>query len=122
MTIPEEAVEAAVLAMDGASLCGCTDCQRVTALNIITAALPAIEKEIRAQVAAELRGELPVQLAETAQSPSGWLADAEELHPKADPSHEYVWLMSYDDSHSLGSIDISHIAEHAARIAEGESK
>ena len=90
--------------------------------TILTAALPAIEKEIRAQVAAELRGELPVQLAETAQSPSGWLADAEELHPKADPSHEYVWLMSYDDSHSLGSIDLYHIAEHAASIAEGESK
>ena len=119
MTIPEEAVEAAVLAMDGASLCGCTDCQRVTALNIITSALPAIEKEIRAQVAAELRGELPVQLAETVQSPSGWLSDAEELYPKADPSNECVWLMSYDDSHSHGSIDIQHIAEHAARITEG---
>ena len=119
MNIPQEAVEAAVLAMGGASLCGCTDCQRVTALNILTAALPAIEKEIRAQVAAELRGELPVQLAETAQSPSGWLSDAEELHPKADPSHEYVWLMSYNYTHSLGSIDISSVAEHAATIAEG---
>ena len=80
------------------------------------------DAELRAEIAAELRGELPVQLAETAQSPSGWLSDAEELYPKADPSHEYVWLMSYDDSHSLGSIDISHIAEHAARIAEGETK
>ena len=47
---------------------------------------------------------------------------AEELYPKDDPSHEYVWLMSSDDSHSLGSIDISHIAEHAAKIAEGEHR
>ena len=84
--------------------------------------LAAHDAELRAQIAAELRGELPVQLAETAQSPSGWLSDAEELYPKADPSHEYVWLMSYDDSHSLGSIDISHVSEHAACIAEGETK
>lgn len=118
MNIPQEAIEAAALAIDG-EFCGCSDCRRVTALDALTSALPAIEKEIRAQVAAELRGELPVQLAETAQSPSGWLSDAEELYPKADPAHEYVWLMSYDDSHSLGSIDISSVAEHAARIAEG---
>ena len=125
MNIPEEAVEAAVLAMDGASLCGCTDCQRVTALNIITAALPAIEKEIRAQVAAELRGELPVQLAETAQSRIGWLSDMQGLHPEAsedDPCDD-TWVIFKDFyGRPFGSIDLHHIAEYAAKIAEGENK
>ena len=118
MTIPQEAIEAAVLAMDGASLCGCSDCQRVTALNIITAALPAIEKEIRAQVAAELRGELPVQLAETAGSDTGWLSDAQDWEPKADELHERIDLVS-DGGDIVSSIDLFHIAEHAARITEG---
>ena len=145
MNIPQEAVEAAARAIefhhywgyegDGICCMGCgirleglvpcnydlrrSAVRRHQAQLALTAALPHIEKEIRAQVAAELRGELPVQLAETAQSPSGWLSDAEELHPKADPSHEYVWLMSYNYTHSLGSIDISSVAEHAATIAEG---
>ena len=118
MTIPQEAIEAAVLAMDGASLCGCTDCQRVTALNIITAALPAIEKEIRAQVAAELRGELPVQLAETAQSRSGWLSGAQVWLPEPDALYGRIDLVC-DCGGGVCSIDISHIAEHAARIVEG---
>ena len=45
MNIPQEAVEAAVLAMDGASLCGCSDCQRVTALNILAAAEPHLRRK-----------------------------------------------------------------------------
>ena len=36
MNIPQEAVEAAVLAMDGASSCGCSDCERLTVLDILT--------------------------------------------------------------------------------------
>ena len=116
MNIPQEAVEAAVLAMDGASLCGCSDCQRATALNILAAALPHIEKEIRAQVAAELRGELPVQLAETAGSDTGWLSDLQYVSPETSADFERVELPT------CGSIDIAHIAEHAARIAEGESE
>ena len=127
MTITQEAVGAAANALYGKPICFNPECEgceyeRGEARAALAAALPHIEKEIRAQVAAELRGELPVQLAETAQSPSGWLSDAEELYPKADPSNEYVWLMSYDDSHSLGSIDISHVAEHAACIAEGSGE
>ena len=118
MSIPQEAVEAAIQAMGGASLCGCSDCQRVTALNIITAALPAIEKEIRAQVAAELRGELPVQLAETAQSPSGWLSDAQVWLPEPDALYERIGLVC-DGLGGVSAIDLHHIAEHAARIAEG---
>ena len=117
MTIPQEAIEAAVLAMDGASLCGCTDCQRVTALNIITAALPAIEKQIRAQVGQELYDKLPVKLGETAASEYEWLSDLQYVSPKTSAGFEMVEL-----SYIVGSIDISHIAEYAARIAEGESK
>ena len=54
MNIPQEAVEAAVLAMDGASLCGCSDCQRVTALNILAAAEPHLRKKWADEIIDEL--------------------------------------------------------------------
>ena len=41
----QEALDAAVLAMGGESLCGCSDCQRVTALNILTSAEPHLRKK-----------------------------------------------------------------------------
>ena len=141
MTIPNEAVEAAAKAIEfhhdwayeGEGIC-CMDCGsrlegfvpgkyplhhsaviRHQAQLALEAALPAIEKEIRAQVAAELRGELPVQLAETAGSDTGWLSDMQDLGPKADSSNERIDLVSG----VVGSIDLYHIAEHAARITEG---
>ena len=141
MTIPNEAVEAAANAIEfhhdwayeGEGIC-CMDCGsrlegfvpgkyplhhsaviRHQAQLALEAALPAIEKEIRAQVAAELRGELPVQLAETAGSDTGWLSDMQDLGPKADSSNERIDLVSG----VVGSIDLYHIAEHAARITEG---
>ena len=141
MTIPNEAVEAAAKAIEfhhdwayeGEGIC-CMDCGsrlegfvpgkyplhhsaviRHQAQLALEAALPAIEKEIRAQVAAELRGELPVQLAETAGSDTGWLSDMQQWGPKADSSNERIDLVSG----VVGSIDLYHIAEHAARITEG---
>ena len=143
MTIPNEAVEAAAKAIEfhhdwayeGEGIC-CMDCGsrlegfvpgkyplhhsaviRHQAQLALEAALPAIEKEIRAQVAAELRGELPVQLAETAGSDTGWLSDMQDLGPKADSSNERIDLVSG----VVGSIDLYHITEHAARIAEGDN-
>ena len=153
MNIPQEAVEAAARAIEfhrdctnigeGEEVC-CMYCgaqmegfvpgnyiscltafRRHQAQSALNAALPAIEKEIRAQVAAELRGELPVQLAETAQSRIGWLSDMQGLHPEAsedDPCDD-TWVIFKDFyGRPFGSIDISHISEHAARIAEGESE
>ena len=128
MTIPEEAVEA-VAKVHYEYVCSDSDWNstkfkelyRWRALAYLEAALPAIEKEIRAQVAAEIRDELPVQLAETADSPSGWLSDAQVWLPEPDALYERIDLVS-DCAGGVCSIDIHHIAEHAAKIAEGENK
>ena len=144
MTIPNEAVEEAAKAIEfhhdwayeGEGIC-CMDCGsrlegfvpgkyplhhsaviRHQAQLALEAALPAIEKEIRAQVAADLWCELPVQLAETAGSDTGWLSDAQDWEPKADEDQEFIDFAA-DNGYLLGSIDLHHIAEHAARIAEG---
>ena len=144
MTIPNEAVEAAAKAIEfhhdwayeGEGIC-CMDCGsrlegfvpgkyplhhsaviRHQAQLALEAALPAIEKEIRAQVAAELRGELPVQLAETAGSDTGWLSDMQGLDQEVGGDTE--WVSFFDDNaNDISSIDLYHIAEHAARITEG---
>ena len=136
MSVPQEAIEAAAKTLYEAPWGGpllpweeATEVNKLVyrqrAAACLAEALPAIEKEIRAaaapiicaaerkKIVEELRNGLPTALHEGADSAYGWLSDAEELYPKADPSNEYVWLMSYDDSHSLGSIDISHVAEHA---------
>ena len=147
MTIPNEAVEAAARAIefhhdwsyegDGICCMGCgirleglvpcnydlrrSAVRRHQAQSALEAALPHIEKEIRAQVAAELRGELPVQLAETAGSDTGWLSDMQGLDQEVGGDTE--WVSFFDDNaNDISSIDISHIAEHAAKIAEGENK
>ena len=74
------------------------------------------EEQIRAALAEELRGELPVKLGETAASEDGWLSDLQYVSPETSADFERVELSDG------GSIDIFHIAEHAARIAEGETK
>ena len=76
------------------------------------------DAELRAEIAAELRGELPVQLAETAGSDTGWLSDMQGCDPEVGGDTE--WVSFFDDNaNDIGSIDLYHIAEHAARITEG---
>ena len=147
MTIPNEAVEAASRAIefhhdwtyegDGICCMGCgirleglvpcnydlrrSAVRRHQAQSALEAALPHIEKEIRAQVAAELRGELPVQLAETAGSDTGWSSALLGLDHEV--GGDTKWVSFFDDNaNDIGSIDLYHIAEHAAQIAEGENK
>ena len=114
--ITQEAVEAAIQAMDVASSCECSDCERLTVLDILTAALPAIEKQIREQVGQELYDKLPVKLGENAASEDGWLSDLQYVSPETSAGFERVELSDG------GSIDLYHITEYAARIAEGENK
>ena len=126
MNIPEEAIEAAAFAFWGKQFCTDSECEGCEyelseTRSALEAAIPAIEKELRAQVAAEVRCELPVQLAETAQSPSGWLSDAQIWLPEPDALYERIDLVC-DCGGGVCSIDISHIAEHAAQIAERVSK
>ena len=45
------------------------------ALATIHAAYPAIEKQVRAEVAAEIRASLPRDLAASAQDLDGWFSD-----------------------------------------------
>ena len=79
------------------------------------------DTELRAEIAAELRGELPVQLAETAQSRSGWLSDAQVWLPEPGAPYERIGLVC-DGLGGVSSIDLHHIAEHAANIAERSGK
>ena len=74
------------------------------------------DAELRAEIAAEIRDELPIQLAETAGSDTGWLSDLQYVSPKTSAGFESVELSDG------GSIDLYHITEHAARIAEGKNK
>ena len=126
MTIPQEAIEAAAQSIYETSWYGDVPLRwgemaedskifyRQRAAACLAEALPAIEKEIRAQVGQEIYDKLPVKLGETAASEYGWLSDLQYVSPKTSADFEMVEL-----SYVGGSIDISHIAEHAAQIAEG---
>lgn len=139
MTITQEAIEAAARAIefhhdwayegDGICCLGCgiwleglvpgnyalrrSAVRRHQAQLALNAALPYIEKEIRAQVEQELYDKLPVKLGETAASEDGWLSDLQYVSPETSAGFEMVELSDG------GSIDLYHITEYAARIAEG---
>ena len=124
MNVPQEAIEAAYNAFQRPNrmLVNTSDGALMGRLEAALEAVePFFEKQVRAKIAAELRGELPVQLAETAGSNTGWLSDVQYLNPNADEDQEFIDFAG-DNGYPLGSIDISHIAEHAAKIAEGENK
>ena len=73
------------------------------------------DAELRAKIAAEIRGELPIQLAEMATAMQDLLQEVEGF--------ERVFLsVEWDPEIPLGSIDLEHIAEHAADIAERSGK
>ena len=63
---------------------------------------------------AELRGELPVQLAETAESDTGWLYDMSDWGPCPSEGNEHVDFRD-ENGFNIGSIDLHLIAG----IAEG---
>ena len=75
-------------------------------------------QEIEARLAEELRKQLPVQLAETAGSDTGWLYDMSDWGPCPSEGNEHVDFRD-ENGFNIGSIDLHHIAEHAAQIAEG---
>ena len=76
------------------------------------------EEQIRAALAEELRGELPVQLAETAGSDTGWLYDMSDWGPCPSEGNEHVDFRD-ENGFNIGSIDLHLIARIAAQIAEG---
>ena len=78
-------------------------------------------QEIEARLAEELRGELPVQLAETAGSDTGWLYDMSDWGPCPSEGNEHVDFRD-ENGFNIGSIDLHLIARIAACIAEGETK
>ena len=119
--IPQEALEAACNAFQRPNrmLVNTSDGNLKGRLEAaFEVALPHIEKEIRAQVAAELRGELPVQLAETAESDTGWLYDMSDWGPCPSEGNEHVDFRD-ENGFNIGSIDLHLIAAIAAGIAEG---
>ena len=78
------------------------------------------EEQIRAALAEELQGELPVKLAETSGSDTGWLYDMSDWGPCQSEGNEHVNFVD-ENGFSIGSIDLHLIAGIAARIARGET-
>ena len=121
MNIPQEALEAANNAFQHPNrmLVNTSDGNSKGRLEAaFEVALPHIEKEIRAQVAAEIRDDLPIQLAETAGSDTGWLYDMSDWGPCPSEGNEHVDFRD-ENGFNIGSIDLHLIAGITAGIAEG---
>ena len=91
------------------------------ALATINAAYPAIEKQVRAEVAAEIRASLPRDLAASAQDPDGWFSDMTgDLNIVVEVDEDMVPVgYGFELEAATGTIDLHHLADIAARIAEG---
>ena len=76
------------------------------------------EEQIRAALAEKLQGELPVKLAETSGSDTGWLYDMSDWGPCPSEGNEHVDFRD-ENGFNIGSIDLHHIAAIAAQIAKG---
>ena len=82
----------------------------------LTAALPRIERQVREQVAEELRRLLPGVLAATVADEFGWLSDALDALPK-----DCTFNSGNVCFQGEGSIDIFQVGDYAASIARGDS-
>ena len=90
------------------------------ALATIHAAYPAIEKQVRAEVAAEIRASLPRDLAASTQDLDGWFSDMTgglNIVVEVDEDMTPVGY-GFELEAATGTIDLHHLADIAARIAE----
>ena len=88
---------------------------------ILAAAYPAIEKQVRAEVAAEIRASLPRDLAASAQVLGGWFSGMTgDLNIVVEVDEDMAPVgYGFELEAATGTIDLQHIAAYAARIAEG---
>ncbi len=84
--------------------------------HILTAALPHIQRQVREQVADEVRRLLPGVLASTVADEFGWLSDAQDALPK-----DCTFNSGNVCFQGEGSIDIFQVGDYAASIARGDS-
>ena len=88
---------------------------------LIAAAEPHLRKQVRAEVAAEIRASLPRDLAASAQYPDGWFSDMTgDLDIVVEVDEDMVPVgYGFELEAAAGTIDLHHLADIAARIAEG---
>ena len=91
------------------------------ALATIHAAYLAIEKQVRAEVAAEIRASLPRDLAASTQDLDGWFSGMTgDLNIVVEVDEDMTPVgYGFELEAATGTIDLQHIAAYAARIAEG---
>ena len=97
------------------------DDYKLEALATIHAAYPAIEKQVRAEVAAEIRASLPRDLAASAQVLGGWFSGMTgDLNIVVEVDEDMTPVgYGFELEAATGTIDLHHLADIAARIAEG---
>ena len=115
MNIPDEAIAGACVVLYGELPCTDPTCYRPRARKVaaavIEAALPVIEKEIRAKVAEEIRAEIPPVRPKNPFAYDPWEDDSVDPTNTDDVIRAAVWL----------GIDSGQweATQAAARIAEG---
>ena len=90
-------------------------------VSAIAAAEPYLRKKVRAEVAAEIRASLPRDLAASAQDLGGWFSDMTGDLKIVVEVDEDMTSVGYclELEAATGTIDLHHLADIAARIAEG---
>lgn len=127
MTDHQQAIEAGARAMHAEfsrayGLVGTIwDDYKLEARATIHAAYPAIEKQVRAEVAAEIRASLPRDLAASTQDLDGWFSGMTgDLNIVVEVDEDMTPVgYGFELEAATGTIDLHHIADIAARIAEG---
>ena len=86
----------------------------------VAAAEPYLRKKVRAEVAAEIRASLPRDLAASAQDPGGWFSGMTgDLDIVVEVDEDLVPVgYGFELEAATGTIDLHHLADIAARIAE----
>lgn len=87
----------------------------------VAAAEPYLRKKVRAEVAAEIRASLPRDLAAGTQDLDGWFSDMTgDLNIVVEVDEDMTPVgYGFELEAATGTIDLHHLADIAARIAEG---
>ena len=87
----------------------------------VAAAEPHLRKKVRAEVAAEIRASLPRDLAASAQDLDGWFSDMTgDLNIVVEVDEDMTPVgYGFELEAATGTLDLHHLADIAARIAEG---
>ena len=90
-------------------------------VSAIAAAEPHLRKKVRAEVAAEIRASLPRDLAASTQDLDGWFSGMTgDLNIVVEVDEDMVPVgYGFELEAATGTIDLHHLADIAARIAEG---